>query len=138
MKRKIVFFISFLICLVIATKAFSQNPTQPEYLIMISDLKHPEFLSSSKIYISMNGEDYKVHKIDKAQTQGKYDFNPILRLIRAYNKLGWKIMSSNLSTSADRSSDDDYLFIMMRRDQPYRIDHQPVDTIIETGEMKIK
>jgi len=138
MKRKNVFFIIFLMGLVIATKAFSQNPSQPEYLIMISDLEHPEFLSSSKIYISMNGEDYKVHKINKDQTQGKYDFNPVLRLIREYNKLGWKIMSSNLSTSADKSSDDDYLFIMMRREEPYRIDHRPVDTIIKRGKMKMK
>jgi hypothetical protein len=111
--------------------ALSQDNVTPEYLTIIADIDHPEFLNSSKIYISINGEAYKEKKIPKDETKGKYDYNPLIKIIREYNKLGWEIMTSNLSIASENSDKQDYIFIMMKREEPYEIDHTPVDTIIE-------
>ena len=114
--------------------AYSQKKDNPEYLTIITDFDNSGFLSSSKIYISVNGTEYKEKKISKSEVQGKYDYNPLLNLIKEYNKLGWEIMNSNLSFSFDNKREKDYIFILMRRDEPYEIDQNPVDTIIQKKE----
>ncbi len=132
MIRKAIFFIIIVTALIISgLTSFSQKETIPEYLTIMTDIKHPEFLNSSKIYISINGEKYEEKKISKSETAGKYDYNPLIKIIREYNKLGWEIMASNLSIASENSNKQDYIFIIMKREEPYEIDHTPVDTIIE-------
>jgi len=130
MIRKTIFFITIALALISsAFSVFSQDKDIPEYMTIIADIDHPEFLNSSKIYISVNGEVYKEKKIPKNETEGKYDYNPLIRIIREYNKLGWEIMSSNLSIASENSDKQDYIFILMKREKPYEIDQTPVDTI---------
>jgi len=131
MSRDVIFFVFILISLVVSTdEAYSQEKDNPEYLTIITDFDNSGFLSSSKIYISVNGKKYKEKKISKSEVQGKYDYNPLLNIIKEYNKLGWEIMNSNLTFSFDNKREKDYIFILMRRDEPYEIDQTPVDTII--------
>jgi len=132
MIRKTIFFIIIVMALLSGSfSVMSQDRATTEYLTIIADIDHPEFLNSSKIYISINGETYKEKKIPKDETKGKYDYNPLIKTIREYNKLGWEIMTSNLSIASENSDKQDYIFIMMKREEPYEIDHTPVDTIIE-------
>ncbi|MGM0496854.1 MAG: hypothetical protein ACQESJ_02980 [Bacteroidota bacterium] len=135
MNRYVSFFVFiFIFSVVSADSAISQEKSNPEYLTIITDFDNSGFLSSSKIYISVNGEKYKEKKIPKSEIQGKYDYNPLINIIREYNKLGWKIMNSNLSFSFDNKREKDYIFILMRRDEPYEIDQRPVDTIIRKNQ----
>lgn len=135
MIRYVIFFVFVIVFSVFDNyTANSQEDSNPEYLIMITDMEHPGFLGSSKVYISINGEAYKEKKIPNKKVQGKYDYNPLINMIREYNKLGWEIINSNLSFSSENSKEENYLFIMMRRDEPYEIDHTPKDTIIEKPE----
>ncbi len=132
MNKYVTFFvIIFIFSVLSADAAYSQKKDNPEYLTIITDFDNSGFLSSSKIYISVNGEKYKEMKISKSEIQGKYDYNPLLNLIKEYNKLGWEIMNSNLSFSFDNKREKDYIFILMRRDEPYEIDQTPVDTIMQ-------
>jgi len=132
MYRYVTFFaFIFIFSVFSADTAYSQKKDNPEYLTIITDFDNSGFLSSSKIYISINGEKYKEMKISKNEIKGKYDYNPLLNLIKEYNKLGWEIMNSNLSFSFDNRREKDYIFILMRRDEPYEIDQRPVDTIMQ-------
>ena len=135
MSRYVIFFVFiFIFSMIGSDTAYSQKKDNPEYLTIITDFDNSGFLSSSKIYISVNGTEYKEKKISKSEVQGKYDYNPLLNLIKEYNKLGWEIMNSNLSFSFDNKREKDYIFILMRRDEPYEIDQSPVDTIIQKKE----
>jgi len=135
MNRYVTFFIFiFIFSVISADVTYSQGKENPEYLTILTDFDNSGFLSSSKIYISVNGEEYKEMKISKSEIDGKYDYNPLLNLIKKYNKLGWEIMNSNLSFSFDNKREKDYIFILMRRDEPYEIDQRPVDTIIQKKE----
>ena len=132
MNRYVTFFIFiFIFSVISADVTYSQGKENPEYLTILTDFDNSGFLSSSKIYISVNGEEYKEMKISKSEIDGKYDYNPLLNLIKKYNKLGWEIMNSNLSFSFDNKREKDYIFILMRRDEPYEIDQKPVDTIMQ-------
>ena len=135
MNRYVTFFIFiFIFSVISADVTYSQGKENPEYLTILTDFDNSGFLSSSKIYISVNGEEYKEMKISKSEIDGKYDYNPLLNLIKKYNKLGWEIMNSNLSFSFDNKREKDYIFILMRRDEPYEIDKRPRDTILEQRE----
>ena len=103
-------------------------------MIIIADLEHPEFIGNSKIYISMNGESYTEQKIPKDETKGKHDYNALIRIIKNYNKVGWKIMTSNFS---QEQNEEDYIFVMMKRDKPYKIKPVPVDTIFDKNMKKM-
>jgi hypothetical protein len=103
----------------------------PEYLIMVADIEHPEVLGSSKVYISINGQEYIEKKFGNKDTEGKFDFNPLINLILEYNARGWETMATNMSSGYNKSSEKEYLFIMMKREKHYKIIPEPKDTIFK-------
>lgn len=107
-----------------------QDIPNTEYMIIVTDIGHSELLEKSKIYISINGKKYLEKKISKKATEGKYDFNPLISLIREYNRKGWKMVSSNFSSSPDESNGNELLYIVMTRKSRASIDMIPIDTIL--------
>ncbi len=130
MKTNVRLFLMVLAAFFVSGQLYSQDTSKmPQYLVMVADIEHPEVLGSSKIYISVDGEQYIEKKYRNPDTDGKFDFNPLISLIKDYNKRGWNIIASNLSSGYNQSSEKEFLFIMMQRDEPYKIENVPRDTV---------
>ena len=126
--KKSVLFLALIFMMVFTVQAQKDKST-PEYLIMVADIEHPEILGSSKVYISIDGKDYIEKSFGNKDTEGKFDFNPLIRLIKSYNKKGWETIATNMSAGYNESAEKEFLFIMMKRTPPYKIINEPRDTI---------
>jgi hypothetical protein len=132
MKKKMTLFLLVFLVFLASIPTYSQDESQtPQYMVIVADIEHPEVLGSSKIYISVDGEKYIEKKFNNPDTEGKFDFNPLIRIIKDYNKRGWKIMASNMSSGYNQTAEKEFLFIMMQRDEPYQIENVPRDTIFK-------
>ncbi|GEM_PF-1518418 len=121
-----------LIFLMVPHSATSQKKMAPQYLTIVADISKPTFLSSSSIYVSVNGEQYRQEKINASQVKGKYDLSPLIDLIRHYHQQGWELVNSNLSLSSDGRHQENLIFLMMTRDSPQEVNPTPIDTLIES------
>jgi len=102
-----------------------------QYLIMVADLTHPEILNSGKIYISINGEEYREERAPYKQAKGNYNYNYLIHLIREFNREGWELLNGDLSVITEKDRQRGHIFIMMTRKNPYGIDRTPIDTIYQ-------
>ncbi|MBS3807097.1 MAG: hypothetical protein KGY60_06295 [Bacteroidales bacterium] len=111
-------------------------PAQPstdatQYLIIVADMQWPAFLSPGRIYISVDGQQYIVKKVPASKVKDKYDYSYLIRMIKKYNREGWKLLNGDLSVVAEKNSQQGRIFIMMKRENPYGIDRTPIDTIYQ-------
>lgn len=84
----------------------SVNIAKEEYLtIVFTDF----FINSQKVFISINGEDYKKLTV---RSKGRYNFNELIKIIKDFNEKGWSLKTSNIAFG---ENSNDYLFVLMTR-----------------------
>lgn len=82
------------------------DTAKEEYLtIVMKDV----FINKQRAYVSMNGEHYDKYDFD---SEGFYNLNGLLRLMREFNEDGWVLKTSNLAFGKESSN---YLFVLMIR-----------------------
>ena len=118
------------ILLMIPVLSRSQAPSDPtQYMTIVAEMNKAGLLTTGSIYISQNGETYNRKTLKSKTTEGFYDFNPVIRIIQKYNREGWKVITSNIAGES-KPGPEQTLFILMQRKKPYRINPNPIDTLI--------
>jgi hypothetical protein len=105
-----------------------QKVEHTEYLYIVAELP-VEANDNLHIYVSKNGNHYEKKVTDSQELQGKYDLNPLIDLIREYNKGGWKMHEGGFQVPGCEEGNHKKLIILMTRLRPYRIKHTPIDTL---------
>src|SRR5262245_41629098 len=90
MKTKKLFFIA-LVLHFIGSAAMAQTAERKtyDYITIVADSRK----SNIHIVVSINGVNYNETKFDN--TQGWYDFNEVIKLIKNYEKEGYQLFSNN-------------------------------------------
>lgn len=115
----------------------AQPPTtDTQYLIIVADMDRPALLSSGRIYISVDGQQYIEEKVPASEVKNKYDYSYLIRLIKKFNREGWKLLNGDLSVVAEKNRQQGRIFILMTRENPYGIDRTPIDTIYQGEGLK--
>ena len=66
------------------------------------------FINTQKAYVSINGEEFETIL---AKSEGNYNYNEALKIMKKYNQKGWVLKNSNLIFNEG----SDFLFILMTR-----------------------
>jgi hypothetical protein len=115
----------------------SQAPSgSTHYMTIVAKMDRAGLLTTGSIYISQNGETYERKTLKTKATEGYYDFNPVIRIIQKHTREGWKVITSNISGDS-KNGPEQTLYILMQRTKPYRINPNPIDTLInEQGQQQ--
>jgi hypothetical protein len=62
------------------------------------------------VFVSINGQEYKeINTPSEGKDKGKFNYNPVLRLISDYEKEGWAIVNNNITVSPNGNPYNYYL-----------------------------
>jgi hypothetical protein len=99
----------------------NQKPPAVDKELMTIVVTGNEFGTNLKARISVNGEEYSQENLAPkiVNLKDDYNFNAVLRLLREYQRGGWRIVSNNLSVLEKNTSDEKiYNYFLLERDKP--------------------
>ncbi|MCU0444171.1 MAG: hypothetical protein MUE85_04580 [Microscillaceae bacterium] len=97
-----------------------QLPTAEKELMTLV-ITGNELGTNLKARISVNGEEYTQENLSPKVLNLKedYNFNPVLRLLREYQRGGWRIVSNNMSVLEKNANDEKiYNYFLLEREKP--------------------
>ena len=130
-------FLSLIIFMMWVPDLSAEPPAEDtQYLIIVADMTRPAFLSTGKIYISIDGQQYIEEKVPSKEVKGRYDYSYLIQVIKKFNREGWRLLNGDLSVLAEKSKQQARIFIMMTRKDPYGVDRTPIDTIYQDSSIR--
>ncbi|HLG36440.1 MAG TPA: hypothetical protein VI757_16295 [Bacteroidia bacterium] len=108
MKPTKLIFIALMLCCISMLLAQTAEHKTYDYIIILADI-----ISPTTLYVSNNAEKYEEIKIDKRDE--RFDYTEVIKFIKRYEKEGYEISQSNISTTERISGS--MFFFLLRREQ---------------------
>jgi hypothetical protein len=99
----------------------SQNKVSIEKELMTIVVTGNEYGSNLKARISVNGEEYSQENLASkvVDLKNEYNYNPVLKLLKEYQRGGWEIVQNNFTVlEKGPSGERIYNYFLLTRDKP--------------------